>query len=102
MYWARSYRKYILKITQPSQYGYAKLQYGFVVTSGSLSMVATQNPYFTYLAAEVQISLICRSWAIYNRNKYCFRNLKIRRRKIYVEMPQFNHQRDFPKLAKLI
>ena len=31
----RSYRKYILQITQPSQYRYAKLQYRFVVTSGS-------------------------------------------------------------------
>ena len=32
--WPRSYRKYILQITQPSQYGYAKLQYRFTVTSG--------------------------------------------------------------------
>ena len=30
--WPRSYRKYILQITQPSQYGYAKLQYRFAVT----------------------------------------------------------------------
>ena len=35
--WPRSYRKYILQITQPSQYGYAKLQYRFAVTSGSSS-----------------------------------------------------------------
>ena len=33
----RSYRKYILKIMQPSQYGYARLQYRFAVTSGSPS-----------------------------------------------------------------
>ena len=37
-YWGtRSYRKYILQITQPSLYGYAKLQYRFAVTSGSPS-----------------------------------------------------------------
>ena len=35
--WPRSYRKYILQIRQPSQYGYAKLQYRFAVTSGSPS-----------------------------------------------------------------
>ena len=35
--WPRSYRKYILQITQPSQYGYAKLQYRFAVTSLSPS-----------------------------------------------------------------
>ena len=35
--WPRSYRKYILQITQPSQYGYAKLQYRCAVTSGSSS-----------------------------------------------------------------
>ena len=37
--WPRSYRKYILQITQPSLYGYAKLHYRFAVTSGSPSMV---------------------------------------------------------------
>ena len=31
--WPISYRKYILQITQPSQYGYLKLQYRFAVTS---------------------------------------------------------------------
>ena len=35
--WPRSYRKYILQITQPSEYGYGKLQYRFAVTSGSPS-----------------------------------------------------------------
>ena len=35
--WSISYRKYILKITQPSQYRYAKLQYRFAVISGSPS-----------------------------------------------------------------
>ena len=35
--WPRSYRKYILQITPPSQYGYATLQYRFAVTSGSPS-----------------------------------------------------------------
>ena len=35
----RSYRKYIQQITQPSQYGYAKLQYRFAVTSGSPSTI---------------------------------------------------------------
>ena len=35
--WPRSYRKYILQIPQPSQYGYAKSQYRFAVTSGSPS-----------------------------------------------------------------
>ena len=38
--WPRSYRKYILLITQPSQYGYAKLQYRFAVTSWSPSTLA--------------------------------------------------------------
>ena len=33
--WPRSYRKYILQITQPSKYIYAKLQYRSAVTSGS-------------------------------------------------------------------
>ena len=36
--WPRSYRKYIEQITQPSQYGYAKLQHIFAVTSGSPSI----------------------------------------------------------------
>ena len=35
--WPSCYRKYILQITQPSQYGYAKFQYRFAVTSGSPS-----------------------------------------------------------------
>ena len=35
--WSKSYRKYILQITQPSQYRYAKLQYRFAVISGSPS-----------------------------------------------------------------
>ena len=35
--WARNYRKYILQITQPSQYRFAKLKYRFAVTSGSPS-----------------------------------------------------------------
>ena len=35
--WPRSYRKYKMQITQPSQYRYAKLQYRFAVTSGSPS-----------------------------------------------------------------
>ena len=35
--WPRSYRKYILQITQPSQYRYGNLQYRFAVTSGSPS-----------------------------------------------------------------
>ena len=37
--WPRSYRKYILQITPPSQYGYAKLQHRFAVTSGSPSIL---------------------------------------------------------------
>ena len=37
--WPRSYRKYILQITQPSQYIYAKLLYRFTVTSGSPSIL---------------------------------------------------------------
>ena len=37
--WARSYRKYLLQITQPSQYWYAKIQYRFAVTSGSPSSI---------------------------------------------------------------
>ena len=37
-WWPRSYRKYILQITQPSQYRYAKLQYRFAITSGSPSI----------------------------------------------------------------
>ena len=36
--WPRSYHKYILQITQPSQYRYAKLHYSFAVTSGSPSI----------------------------------------------------------------
>ena len=36
--WPRSYRKYILQTTQPSQYRYAKLKYIFAVTSGSPSI----------------------------------------------------------------
>ena len=36
--WSISYRKYILQITQPSQYRYSKLQYRFAVTSWSPSM----------------------------------------------------------------
>ena len=36
--WPRSYRKYILQITQPSKYRYAKLQCRFAVTSGSPSI----------------------------------------------------------------
>ena len=39
MYWACtiSYRKYILQITQTSQYKYTKLQYRFAVISGAPS-----------------------------------------------------------------
>ena len=37
--WPRSYHKYMLQITQHSQYGYAKLQYRFAVTSGSPSTI---------------------------------------------------------------
>ena len=36
--WSISYHKYILQITQPSQYRYAKSQYRFAVISGSPSM----------------------------------------------------------------
>ena len=36
--WPRSYRKYILQITQPFQSRYAKLQYRFAVTTGSPSI----------------------------------------------------------------
>ena len=36
--WDISYRKYILRITQPCQYRYTKLQYRFAVTSWSPSM----------------------------------------------------------------
>ena len=36
--WPKSYRKYILQITQPSQYRYAKLQHKYAVTSGSPSI----------------------------------------------------------------
>ena len=36
-----SYRKYILKITQPSQYEYTKLQYRFAVISGAPSTMVT-------------------------------------------------------------
>ena len=39
--WPRSYRKYILQITQPSQYRCAKLQYMFAVNSGSPSRSPT-------------------------------------------------------------
>ena len=39
----RSYRKYILQITQPSQNGCAKLQYIFAVNSGSPSMAGHLN-----------------------------------------------------------
>ena len=35
--WSISYRKYILQITKPSRYRYAKLQYRFAVISGSPS-----------------------------------------------------------------
>ena len=35
--WPGSYRKYMLQITRPSSYGYAKLQYRFAVTTGSPS-----------------------------------------------------------------
>ena len=35
--WPRNHHKYILQITQPSQYRYAKLQYRFAVISGSPS-----------------------------------------------------------------
>ena len=41
--WSISYRKYILQITQPSQYRYAKLQYRFAVISGSPSIVEAKN-----------------------------------------------------------
>ena len=37
--WPRSYRIYQLQITQPSQYGSAKLQYRFAVISGSPSTI---------------------------------------------------------------
>ena len=55
--WPSSYRKYILKITQPSQYRYAKLQYRFVVTSGSPSTVYT-IPFF--LSSYKKVCLPCR------------------------------------------
>ena len=41
--WPRSYRKYILQITQPSQYGYTKLQYRFAATSGSPSIIISHR-----------------------------------------------------------
>ena len=37
--WPRSYRKYILQITQPSQSGYAKSQYRYAVVSWSPSII---------------------------------------------------------------
>ena len=46
--WSISYRKYILQITQPYLYRYAKLQYKFAVISGSPSICpaskARSNP----------------------------------------------------------
>ena len=41
----KSYRKYILQITQPSQYRYAKLQYRFAVTSGSTVKTVSNDSY---------------------------------------------------------
>ena len=52
--WPRSYRKYILQITQHSQYGYAKLQYRFAVTSGSPSTYENEKVNNSYI-------LYCRS-----------------------------------------
>ena len=48
----RSYRKYILQISQPSQYRYAKLQYRFAVISGSPSMPVT-----TYAHSKIHNTL---------------------------------------------
>ena len=47
--WPRSYCKYILRITQPSQYGYAKLQYRFAVTSGSPSSLSAKATWLLIL-----------------------------------------------------
>ena len=67
--WPRSSRKYILKITQPSQYGYAKLQYRFAVTAGSSSKVKLLN-LLSYLLINVDLfplvivmsSSLCWTW----------------------------------------
>ena len=50
--WPRSYRKYILQITQLSQYRYAKLQHRFAVTSGSPSMSC---PHLTWTKYNLEV-----------------------------------------------
>ena len=47
-WWPRSYRKYILQITQHSQYRYAKLQYRFAVIYGSPSICASMSYLFLF------------------------------------------------------
>ena len=49
--WPRSYCKYMLQITQPSQYGYEKLQYRFAITSGSPSTL------LAYVHKWIQVAL---------------------------------------------
>ena len=44
----RSYRNYILQITQPSKYSYARLQYIFAVTSGSPSTPSSEGYFPTF------------------------------------------------------
>ena len=57
--WPRSYRKYILQITQTSQYGYAKLQYRFAVTSGSPSSLSIlYHPFYHSILSILFISVI--------------------------------------------
>ena len=51
--WPRSYRKYILQITQPTRYGYAKLQYSFAVTSWSPS----STEWFSTIGSTVHLKL---------------------------------------------
>ena len=90
--WPRSYRKYILQITQPSQYRYPKLQYRFAVTSGSPSnssifqsfikqirqivpVVYTLHellPWYILIRPTIYISL----YFVYTCSKFCVRNMK--------------------------
>ena len=51
--WPRSYRRYLLQISQPSQYGYVKLQYRFAVNSGSPSMCNHGRPAYIFRFVDI-------------------------------------------------
>ena len=95
--WPRRYRKYILQITQPSQYGYAKLKYRFAVISGSPSNRSMEfnisHILFLLLILNIlrttQLDIV-RSWLI-NFLKSLLYKVNLKNMRLYVMTQNYRH-----------